>query len=273
MTQDDRGKEVWGRRVEPPGAEAEGDATSPRIPREVLEFHDVTVRYGPVVAVRELTGWVGSGEVVALLGSNGSGKSTVLKAASGLVPAATGRIAFCGQWVQKWHPQEIVRLGLVQIPQGRMVFGDQSVEANLLIGAHSRGRTGKAVREDLEIVLERFPILADRRRQPAGTLSGGEQQMLAIARGLMARPRMLMLDEPSLGLAPILQEQLFTTLRSLADLGLGILVVEQLAHLALEIADRGYVLDRGDLVAWGTPAQLRSSGHLVEAYLGRGSTS
>lgn len=249
-----------------------GSGGGTRIPREVLEFHDVTVSYGPVVAVRELTGWVGNGEVVALLGSNGSGKSTVLKAASGLVPAAAGRIAFCGQWIQHWRPPEIVRLGLVQIPQGRLVFGDQSVEANLLVGAHSRGRVDAEVREDVEIVLDRFPILAERRRQMAGTLSGGEQQMLAIARGLMARPRMLMLDEPSLGLAPIIQEQLFATLRSLADLGLGVLVVEQLAHLALEIADRGYVLDRGDLVAWGTPDELRESGRLVEAYLGRGGT-
>lgn len=263
-TGDDR--EIWGRRDRGPGPEG------PRVPREVLEFHDVTVRYGPVVAVHELTGWVGNGEVVALLGSNGSGKSSVLKAASGLVPAAEGRIAFCGQWVQDWRPPEIVRLGLVQIPQGRMVFGDQSVEANLLIGAHSRGRVSADVREDLTIVLDRFPILADRRNQQAGTLSGGEQQMLAIARGLMARPRMLMLDEPSLGLAPIIQEQLFTTLRTLADLGLGVLVVEQLAHLALEIADRGYVLDRGELVAWGTPGELRESGRLVEAYLGRGGT-
>jgi len=238
------------------------------VPRYVLEFHDVAVRYGPVVAVSEFTGWVGGGEVVALLGSNGSGKSTLLKAASGLVPVADGRIAFCGQWIQKEKSREIVRLGLVQIPQGRMVFGDQTVEANLQLGAHTRGRPRREVREDVGAVLEQFPVLAQRRRQLAGTLSGGEQQMLAIARGLMARPRMLMLDEPSLGLAPIIQEQLFTTLRELADLGLGILVVEQLAHLALEVADRGYVLDRGTLTAWGTPDELRASGKLVEAYLG-----
>ncbi|MCC7075652.1 MAG: ABC transporter ATP-binding protein [Acidimicrobiia bacterium] len=228
----------------------------------------MTVDYGPVRAVEEFTGWVGNGEVVALLGSNGSGKSTILRAVSGIVPMAAGRVAFCGHWIQGMKPSRIVRLGLIQIPQGRLVFPDQSVEANMLLGAHSRGRPDRSVRDDIAELFDRFPRLAERRRQPAGTLSGGEQQMLAIARGLMARPRMLMLDEPSLGLAPIIQQQLFETLRSLADMGLGILVVEQLAHLALTIADRGYVLDRGQLVAWGTPDELRSSGRLVEAYLG-----
>ncbi len=243
--------------------------TAPGAHRLTLEFHDVGVHYGPVVAVDGFNAWVGAGEIVALLGSNGSGKSTVLRAASGLVPTAEGRIAFAGKWIHGMRSPEIVRRGLVQIPQGRMVFSDQTVEANLLLGAHTRGRLTNVVRDDVAAIFEAFPKLADRRRNLAGTLSGGEQQMLAVARGLMSRPRMLMLDEPSLGLAPIIQRQIFDTIRQLADTGLGVLVVEQMAHLALEVADRGYVLDRGRLVAWGTPDELRASGKLVEAYLGK----
>lgn len=234
----------------------------------VLTCEDVRVDYGPVTAVHSFSCRVAGGEVVALLGSNGSGKSSVLRAVSGLVRATAGTITFDGDRITNTRPSRIVRAGLVQIPQGRMVFGDQSVEANLLLGSHTRGRISPEIRHDMEAVFARFPRLAERRRQLAGTLSGGEQQMLAIARGLMSRPTMLMLDEPSLGLAPIIQDQVFETLRSLADSGLGVFVVEQMAHLALGIADTGYVLDRGRLVASGTPDELQSSGKLVEAYLG-----
>ncbi len=237
-------------------------------PDPMLELKHVRVAYGPVVAVDAFSGTVADGEVVALLGSNGSGKSSILKAASGLIDTAAGEIRFAGTRIDNKRPAQIVGAGLVQIPQGRMVFGDQSVEANLLLGAHARRKSKRALRCDIDEVFERFPRLAERSGQLAGTLSGGEQQMLAIARGLMGRPRLLMLDEPSLGLAPIVQEELFAAIRNLAESGLGILVVEQLAHLALEIADHGYVLDRGKLIASGTPAELTSSGQLVEAYLG-----
>lgn len=250
-------------------SEPRSDRDEPYVPTEVLEFHDVTARYGAVTALSGFSGWVGNGEVVALLGANGAGKTTVLRAASGLVPDLEGRIAFCGAWIQQDPPTRIVQMGLVHVPQGRRVFPDQTVEDNLLLGAHPRGRVDEEVRADVAALLERFPRLAGQRRVPAGRLSGGEQQMLCIARALMAGPRMIMVDEPSAGLAPIVQQDVFATLRELAELGLGVLLVEQLAHQALAISDRGYVLDRGELVAWGRPEEIRESGRLIEAYLGR----
>lgn len=243
----------------------------------VLTVDDLEVYYGAAVALKGISFEVREGEVVVIIGANGAGKTTTMRTISGVsepLQSTRGHIAFRGRDISKLPAHKVQRLGVSHVPEGRHIFGESSVEDNLLLGAiRLTGADRGGIAADVERIYERFPVLGDRRNRPAGLLSGGEQQMLAISRALMGKPEVILLDEPSLGLAPILQEQLFTTLRTLADLGLGILVVEQLAHLALEIADRGYVLDRGDLVAWGTPDELRASGRLVEAYLGRGANT
>ena len=203
---------------------------------------------------------------VTLIGANGAGKSTTLKTISGLLRTRTGEIAFDGQDIRSTAPHRIVEMGLAHVPEGRRVFLSMTVEENLEMGAFTRPVTGVAA--SLSDVYKRFPRLQERRRQVAGTLSGGEQQMLAMGRALMSRPRLLMLDEPSMGLAPILVEQVFDIIRELHEAGTTILLVEQNARMALSIADRGYVLETGSVVLEGTGAELMQSDAVKKEYLG-----
>ncbi|WP_322801258.1 ABC transporter ATP-binding protein [Thermoflexus sp.] len=240
-----------------------------------LEVEDLEVTYGPVRALQGVSLRVDPGEVVAVIGANGAGKTTLLRAISGLLRPRSGRIRFDGHEITGWPPERIVALGLVQIPERRQLFHSMSVEDNLRLGAYLRLRRGerKAVEEDLQRVFEIFPRLKERRRQVAGTLSGGEQQMLAIGRGLMARPRVLLLDEPSLGLAPLLVRELFRILRALREQGLTLLLVEQNARQALRIADRAYIMETGRIVREGAAVDLLADPILQAAYLGGSSGS
>lgn len=240
-----------------------------------LEVEDLEVTYGPIRALQGVSLRVDPGEVVAVIGANGAGKTTLLRAISGLLRPRSGRIRFDGHEITGWPPERIVALGLVQIPERRQLFHSMSVEDNLRLGAYLRLRRGerKAVEEDLQRVFEIFPRLKERRRQVAGTLSGGEQQMLAIGRGLMARPRVLLLDEPSLGLAPLLVRELFRILRALREQGLTLLLVEQNARQALRIADRAYIMETGRIVREGAAVDLLADPILQAAYLGGSSGS
>jgi branched-chain amino acid transport system ATP-binding protein len=227
----------------------------------------MSIRYGRVQALEQLTLDVHPGEVVTLIGANGAGKSTTLRSISRIVPVQRGRIVFDGRDITGLGPSQVVRLGIAQVPEGRRMLARQSVLDNLLLGAYSRSdRAG--IRGDIEQQLARFPRLAERRTQLAGTLSGGEQQMLAIARALMSRPRLLLLDEPSLGLAPIIVRGIFDIIRDLHRAGVTILLVEQNASLALQIADRAYVLEAGRLTIAGPAAALLADERVRKAYLG-----
>jgi branched-chain amino acid transport system ATP-binding protein len=241
----------------------------------LLSLEAVSVAYGRAVVVADVSLQVDRGEIVTLTGPNGAGKTTLLRAISGLTPARAGRIWFDGRRIDRLATYRTVELGIAHVPEGRMVFGDQTVEDNLLLGGYGRHLRGerRAVRRDVEALMERFPILGARRRLPAGLLSGGEQQQLAIARGLMARPRLLLLDEPSLGLAPARVSDVFRTLVELQREGLTILLAEQHATRALKVAGRGYVLQAGRVRAGGTAEELRRSGAVSRAYLGTGLSS
>jgi branched-chain amino acid transport system ATP-binding protein len=232
----------------------------------LLEVQDLVVRYGQVEALHGVSLSVYPGEVVALIGSNGAGKSTTLRAISGMVPAAAGRIEFDGQSVVGLRSHEIVRRGLAHIPEARQIFGDQSVYDNLLLGGFSR--PSAAARRLIEQELRRFPVLAERRLQRAGTLSGGEQQMLAISRGLMSQPKMLLMDEPSMGLAPLLVRQVAETIVALNAQGVTVLLVEQMASMALAVADRAYVIQNGEVRLSGPSAEVANNPEVVRAYLG-----
>ncbi|MBX5465242.1 MAG: ABC transporter ATP-binding protein [Clostridia bacterium] len=234
-----------------------------------LELEDVHVSYGPIAALRGISLSVEEGEIVTLIGANGAGKSTTLNTVSGLLHPRSGRILFRGAEIQRLSPQEVVARGITQVPEGRRVFAEMSVEENLLLGAFQR-RDGAGVQRDLAAVYERFPVLAERRRQAAGTLSGGEQQMLAIGRALMARPALLLMDEPSMGLSPILVQQVFEIIRQINAQGTTILLVEQNAHMALKVAHRGYVLETGRIALHGPAAELGASEQVRSAYLGAG---
>jgi len=223
-------------------------------------------RYGRIPALKGIDLRVGAGELVALVGANGAGKTTLLRAISGVQPIAAGRIEFCGEDVTAAPPEARVRRGMVQVPEGRQVFGPLSVVDNLRLGAYRRARAESAA--SLERVYAMFPDLAERRAQPAGTLSGGQQQMLAMGRALMARPRLLLLDEPSMGLAPRLVAGIFACIQALRDADLALLLVEQNARSALAIADRGYVLETGRIVLAGTGAELLADEGVRTAYLG-----
>jgi branched-chain amino acid transport system ATP-binding protein len=232
---------------------------------DILTVDDLVVRYGPIVAVQNVSLNVRQGEIVALLGANGAGKSSLLKAVVGLVPIAGGRVTFKGEPINKLTPEAIVRRGISLTPEGRRVFPRLTVADNL--------RLGGAVTRDVaahEHVLNLFPILRERIRQNGGTLSGGQQQMLAIGRSLMARPALLLLDEPSLGLAPIIVDQILELLQRLRAEGTTILLVEQNVHRALEIADRAYVLASGRIESQGEASVLRASAEIERAYLGIG---
>jgi branched-chain amino acid transport system ATP-binding protein len=233
----------------------------------LLEIRDLHVAYGPIRAVRGISLSVPAGQAVCLIGANGAGKSTTLNAISGLLKPARGSIRFDGQEIAGWRPERVAGQGLVQVPEGRLVIATLTVLENLEMGAYLR-RDGQAVQRDLEAVFARFPRLAERRRQRAGLLSGGEQQMLALGRALMARPRLLMLDEPSMGLAPILVNEVFAALAEVKRAGTTILLVEQNARKALEITDYAYVLERGLLAHEGESRGLRQDPRVIAAYLG-----
>ncbi len=233
----------------------------------LLELDQVSVNYGAVKAVREVSLYVEHGEVVTLIGANGAGKSTILRAVSGLARIASGSLSFAGTDIAKTRPDAIVRAGLAHCPEGRQVLARQSIEDNLLLGAYIR-KDKDGIARDLEKSYAMFPRLRERRRQPAGTLSGGEQQMLAIARALMSSPRMLLLDEPSLGLAPLVVEEIFVILDTLSAQGMTILLVEQNARLALTHSHRGYVLESGQIAATGEARALLDDDRVLAAYLG-----
>ena len=225
------------------------------------------VAYGAVQALKGVDLEVFEGEIVALVGGNGAGKTTLMKAISGLVPLQGGGILFGREDVSQLPPHRRVRLGIAQSPEGRQVFADQSVEDNLRLGAYLRGHAAE-VAEDLEAQYRLFPRLRERRQQLAGTLSGGEQQMLAIGRALMARPKLLLLDEPSLGLAPLIVKEIFEIITRLRAAGVTVLLVEQMANQALRIADRAYVLKTGEIASHGRAADVRADPAVRDAYLG-----
>jgi len=233
----------------------------------MLELEDVHTFYGNIEALKGISLTVEEGEIVTLIGSNGAGKSTTLRSISGLTPPRVGSIRFKGKDVGETAPQEIVRQGISLSPEGRKIFPRMSVRENLDLGAYLRRDAD--VQPDLERVFELFPRLKEREKQKAGTMSGGEQQMLAMGRALMARPQMLLLDEPSMGLAPVLVERNFEIIKEVHESGVAILVVEQNANVSLSIADRGYVLSTGRLVLEGKASDLALDEGLRKAYLGR----
>lgn len=233
---------------------------------EFLRVENIHVYYGAIHAIRGVTFTVNEGEVVTLIGANGAGKSTILKTVSGLLRPKSGTISFDGTDITQIPPHKLVPMGLAHVPEGRRIFQQMTVEENLEMGAFTQPKSGIAM--DLEKVFALFPRLKERRRQIAGTLSGGEQQMLAMGRALMSHPKLLMLDEPSMGLAPILVEQIFDIIRSLHRTGTTILLVEQNAQMALSVADRAYVLETGEITLTGTGDELIHSDAIRKAYLG-----
>ena len=232
----------------------------------ILKVEDINVYYGAIHAIKGVSFEVNQGEIVTLIGANGAGKSTMLNAVSGLLTSKTGSIVFDGQNLHGVAPHKVVARGLAQVPEGRRVFLQMSVEENLEMGAYTR--PSSEIAPGIADVYERFPRLKERRTQVAGTLSGGEQQMLAMGRALMSKPKLLMLDEPSMGLAPILVEQIFDIIKELHKAGTTILLVEQNAQAALSVADRGYVLETGKIVTSGTGTELLASPEIKRAYLG-----
>lgn len=233
----------------------------------MLEVENLNVYYGAIHALKGISFHVEKGEIVTLIGANGAGKSTTLSTLSGLLRSRTGKIIFQGGDISSTEPQDIVKLGVVQSPEGRRIFATLTVLENLEMGAFLYNDRAR-IEQDLEAVLQRFPRLRERRKQLGGTLSGGEQQMLAIARALMSRPSLLLLDEPSMGLSPILVEQIFEIIRDINTQGTSILLVEQNAQMALSIADRGYVLETGRVVLEGLGQELLANPTVMEAYLG-----
>ena len=236
-------------------------------PEALLRLEDLHAGYGHVPALRGLDLLVAPGELVCLIGANGAGKSSTLRAISGLLPPAQGRIVFDGREIQGEGPATILKAGIAHCPEGRRVFPYLTVEENLAMGAYVR-RDRSAIAADVDEVCRHFPILAERRRQMAGTLSGGEQQMLAIARALMARPRLILFDEPSLGLAPTMVETTFAIIADIRRRGTTVLMVEQNAYAALRMADRAYVMETGRIVLEGRARDLLDDDHVRRAYLG-----
>ena len=233
---------------------------------QILKVDNINVYYGAIHAIKGVSFHVDRGEVVTLIGANGAGKSTTLQTISGLLRSRTGSVEFLAENISRLPPHKIVERGLAQVPEGRRIFLQMTVQENLEMGAYTR--SGSGVDEDLEKVFAQFPRLKERRRQVAGTLSGGEQQMLAIGRALMSSPKLLMLDEPSMGLAPILVEQIFDIIRRLHENGTTILLVERNAQMALSVADRAYVMETGSISLSGTGKELAESDQVKKAYLG-----
>ncbi len=232
----------------------------------MLEIEDLEVSYGKIVAVKGISFSVDEGEVVTLIGTNGAGKTTTLRTISGLLRPSAGQIRFRGERIDTIPAHKIVTLGLAHSPEGRRIFPRMSVEENLLLGAFAR--RDKEITKDLHAAYELFPILGERHAQPAGTFSGGEQQMLAMGRAMLSRPKLLMLDEPSMGLSPIMMKRIMSTVRTLQSQGTTILLVEQNAQAALKLATKGYVLEVGRIVTSGTGQELLASDDVRKAYLG-----
>ena len=233
----------------------------------LLEVKDLKVYYGVICALKGISFEVNEGEIVSLIGANGAGKTTMMQSVVGLIPKRSGSVIFDGHDITKTPCHKIVQLGMTQVPEGRRIFQELTVYENLLMGAYNT-KDQQQFKVDLEEAFTRFPRLAERRKQIAGTLSGGEQQMLAMSRALMSKPKLLMLDEPSMGLAPILVDQIFSIIKELHDAGTTILLVEQNASKALEIADRAYVLETGSITLSGTGRELANSPDVQKAYLG-----
>lgn len=234
----------------------------------LLEVRNLETFYGPIMAIRGVSLEVHKGQVVTVLGANGAGKTTLLKTISGIMDPEKGQVLFEGEEIQGSEPHQIVRRGIVQVPEGREVFPLLTVEENLALGAYTRSDKAEIAR-DRDLVFSYFPILAERRKQEAGTLSGGQQQMLAIGRGLMLRPKIMLLDEPSLGLSPLLTQEIFAILKRLnKDEGVTMMLVEQNAAVALDLADRGYVMELGRIVMSDTAAKLAASEDIQSFYLG-----
>ncbi len=233
----------------------------------MLKIENLVVRYGMIEAIKGISFEVNDGEIVTLIGSNGAGKTTTMHAISGLIKPASGKITLDDKELTKMPSHKIVSLGLAQVPEGRRVFSQQTVEENLLLGAYSR-KDKAAINDDLNHIYELFPRLLERRKQSAGTLSGGEQQMLAMGRALMANPKILLLDEPSMGLSPLLVKEIFRIIQDINKRGTTILLVEQNAKMALAIADRAYVLETGKITLQGTGEELSASEQVRKAYLG-----
>ena len=232
----------------------------------ILKVEGINVYYGAIPAIKDISFEVNQGEIVTLIGANGAGKTTTLQTISGLLHTRTGSITFQGQNITNIRADKLVSRGLAQVPEGRRVFLQMSVQENLEMGAYTQPQAG--VPKDLEMVFELFPRLKERRNQVAGTLSGGEQQMLAMGRAMMSHPKLLLLDEPSMGLAPLLVEQIFEIIKNLNKQGSTILLVEQNAQMALSVAHRGYVLETGKIVTTGTGEELIRSPEIKKAYLG-----
>ena len=235
---------------------------------EMLSVKNINVYYGSIHAIKDVSFHVNEGEIVTLIGANGAGKTTTMHAISGLLKLQSGEINYCGQTISKMEAHKIIRLGLAQVPEGRRVFSGLTVQQNLQMGAYTRRDGKEAIQNDFDMVFDLLPRLKERRNQPAGTLSGGEQQMLAMGRALMSHPKVLMLDEPSMGLAPILVEQIFEIIENLHAQGTTILLVEQNAQMALSVAHRGYVLETGKIVTTGSGEELLEDEAVKKAYLG-----
>lgn len=233
----------------------------------LLEVRDLYVNYGAIAALHGISLSVNEGQVVSLIGANGAGKSTTLNTISGLLKPRRGTIIFDGVNITAWRADRITKLGLVQVPEGRQIIATMSVMENLALGAYLR-RDQRAIKQDMEHVFDSFPRLQERRHQKAGSLSGGEQQMLAVGRAIMMKPRLLMLDEPSMGLAPLLVNEIFRILSTIKTLGIPILLVEQNARKALQLADYVFVLERGTVAIRGEAASLQQDEKIISAYLG-----
>jgi len=235
----------------------------------LLSIQNLHVSYGPIKVLKGVSLHIDQGEIVALIGANGAGKTTLMSTISGLLRPQSGEIKFEGQDIVKFPPDKIVKLGISLVPEGRQIFAPLTVLENLELGAYLRSKDKKGIKEDLDKIFSIFPKLKERKNQQAGTLSGGEQQMLAIARAFMARPRLLLLDEPSLGLAPMVLELIMDSILELNKEGLTILIVEQNAIKALEISTRGYVLETGRIILQGSSNELKEDPDVIRAYLGK----
>ena len=235
---------------------------------EMLSVKNINVYYGSIHAIKDVSFHVNEGEIVTLIGANGAGKTTTMHAISGLLKLQSGEIDYCGQTISKMEAHKIIRLGLAQVPEGRRVFSGLTVQQNLQMGAYTRRDGKEAIQNDFDMVFDLLPRLKERRNQPAGTLSGGEQQMLAMGRALMSNASMLMLDEPSMGLSPLLVQEIFDIIQNIHKEGMTILLVEQNAQMALSVADRAYVLETGRVVMNGTGAELLTNERVRNAYLG-----